>query len=528
LAKVADWSVRVSAGNKLLIDGAINGQRIDIALDTGAMRSLILRSEALRLGLKPTRAWWAKLSGVGGQTEVEHVTLDEIKIGQTTFEDWHHLFVAGEQDVGGEFALLLGDDFFQQFDIEFDLLHGAVRLFKPSTCTGTSLAYWATDDVGEVAILPFKIDQPRIWVNVQINRKPVRALLDSGAAISLLNKSVAAQLGMTPQTAGVVATSPVGGLGKDVVQAWIAPFKSFVIGNEEIKDTAIPFAELPPDAPMILGADFLSAHRVLVAHSQQKMYFTSTGAPVFQLARYDALIRMNPQQASVFLDRGKALYTKQDYDKALAAYDAALRINPQFADAFVARGMAWRRKGDLDRAVADYDAAIRVNPQQQFAFAERGDVWYERKDYDRAVADYARAIEIDPRLARAYLFRGYAEQQTGNIDAAIADYSQAIAVDPTFAAAHNTLAWQLATSARASVRDGQRAVELALKACELSEWKTSTYIDTLAAAYARNGDYAKAVEWQRKALADDPYVKGKDKALERLRLYEANKAWPPD
>ena len=124
-------------------------------------------------------------------------------------------------------------------------------------------------------------------------------------------------------------------------------------------------------------------------------------------------------------------------------------------------------------------------------------------------------------------FAATPSNRRGNIDAAIADYSQAIAVDPTLAAAHNQLAWQLATSARAPVRDGQRAVELALKACELSQWKTLAYIDTLAAAYARNGDYAKAVEWQRKALAD-PYLKGRDKALERLRLYEANKAWPPD
>jgi hypothetical protein len=33
---------------------------------------------------------------------------------------------------------------------------------------------------------------------------------------------------------------------------------------------------------MLLGADFLRAHRVLVAHSQRKLYFTYTGGPVFQ------------------------------------------------------------------------------------------------------------------------------------------------------------------------------------------------------------------------------------------------------
>jgi hypothetical protein len=33
---------------------------------------------------------------------------------------------------------------------------------------------------------------------------------------------------------------------------------------------------------MLLGADFLRAHRVYVAHSQRRMYFTYEGGPVFQ------------------------------------------------------------------------------------------------------------------------------------------------------------------------------------------------------------------------------------------------------
>jgi hypothetical protein len=36
---------------------------------------------------------------------------------------------------------------------------------------------------------------------------------------------------------------------------------------------------------MLLGADFLLAHRVLVAHSQRRIYFTNAGGPMFQSSR---------------------------------------------------------------------------------------------------------------------------------------------------------------------------------------------------------------------------------------------------
>ena len=32
---------------------------------------------------------------------------------------------------------------------------------------------------------------------------------------------------------------------------------------------------------MLLGYDFLRSHRVLVAHSQRRIYFTYNGGPVF-------------------------------------------------------------------------------------------------------------------------------------------------------------------------------------------------------------------------------------------------------
>jgi len=523
MVRIAEWPVRISHGNKLLIDGAINGQRVDVALDTGSMLTLIMRSEAQRLGLKPSSTR-GRISGAGGESTVEQVLVDEVRIGEATRKDWNML-VAGEQDMKGEFSMLLGDDFLQHVDIEFDLPDNAIRLYRSSSCGNASLAYWAANDVGEAAIEPFNETKPRIFVSVQINGEPVRALLDSGAANSLLNKSIAARLGMEPGEPGVVAAGRVRGVGKSELNAWVAPFQSFVIGSEKLKEIAILFADLPADLPMLLGADFLRSHRVLVAHSQRKIYFSYAGGPVFQLGNYDAAMWMNPRNAEALLSRGDAAYRTRDYDSAISAYDAALRSNPQLAEALVGRGNAWRAKGDLDRAVADYDVAVRIDPKNASAYANRGAARYQSKDYERALRDLDRAIEIDPRFAQAYVVRGNLKRSMGKGESVVADYVHAIEIDPRLAAAYNGLAWELAASERPNVRDGRRAVESALKACELTGWKNPDYIDTLAAAYARAGDFDAAVKWQRKAL--DTGIEGYEEATQRLHQYEQGKAFPP-
>ena len=127
----------------------------------------------------------------------------------------------------------------------------------------------------------------------------MRAKLDSGSYTSVLDKSTAERLGITPDSLGVVPGGTGGGLGGKSVAFWIAPLQSFTIGDETIRDTTIRFADLWKDVtytstgshvprkvegnpPMLLGADFLRAHRVLVANSQRKIYFTYEGGPIFQ------------------------------------------------------------------------------------------------------------------------------------------------------------------------------------------------------------------------------------------------------
>lgn len=433
LVRIEEWPVRQERGH-LIVDGAINGQKIGIILDTGATSSLILRSAAVRLGLE--RRWLKgyRAFGVGGETDLETAYVEEFKIGQAVRKGWR-VVVAGEQDFGGDAAFLLGEDFFRQADVEFDLAHNAVRLFQPKDCEGHSLAYWANDVVGEVEI--DKIDGRRPWIGltVRINGQPVKAVFDSGAGASLLDKRVAERLGVTPETPGVVGGGRTVGIGKKPVDVWIGRFQSFAIGNETIKDTTIKFADflaqVPGDVPledrgppMILGNDFLRAHRVLVAHSQRKFYFTHVGGPVFNAG----LPQWTP-------DAAQCAKGGQPTDARIAACTRAITSGELSSEnlgiTYNNRGNGWVNNGEYDKAIADYDEAIRLNAQRALTYGNRGNAWYRKGDNDRAIADYGEAIRLNPLGAPHYFRRGLTQFWLGRFDASVSDLTESLRLNPS-------------------------------------------------------------------------------------------------
>jgi clan AA aspartic protease (TIGR02281 family) len=296
LAKIAEWQVRPTRGQPI-VDGTINGNKIGIMIDTGASSAIILRAAADRLGLVRHDAQGRRMIGIGGESNVETVLIDELAIGTDVHRNWSVL-VAGEHEFGSDTALILGEDFFRLADVEFDLAHNAIRLFQARDCEDRALAYWATEGAGVVEFDAIVGAAPRIELTVEINGRPITALLDSGAFSTVVTKSQAAALGVTPDSAGVIAGGCSVGLGQKTVEFWLGTFESFRIGDELIRNPRIRFADTwkfstyksgglvsrRPMAPdMLLGADFLRSHRVLIAHSQRKMYFTHAGGTVFDV-----------------------------------------------------------------------------------------------------------------------------------------------------------------------------------------------------------------------------------------------------
>lgn len=245
------------------------------------------------------------------------------------------------------------------------------------------------------------------------------------------------------------------------------------------------------------------------------------------IADYSAAIRRNSQDALPFYNRGNAFLDQKDYGQAIADYDNAILLNPDRSDYYVRRGTAHLNHKAADLAISDFTEAIRLDAKNSRAFWLRGVSHGNKREHELAVADFSEAIRLDPNDAEQYEHRGRSHNALGRFDLALADFDAAVRTDPRNVSALNSRAWLRATCPDATFRDGEQAVADATQACALQEWKDAAYLDTLAAAYAEMGDFAKAIEWQTKALERD-LPENKSRHQQRLELFRTQQPYRTD
>ncbi|MGA9451284.1 MAG: tetratricopeptide repeat protein, partial [Verrucomicrobiia bacterium] len=113
--------------------------------------------------------------------------------------------------------------------------------------------------------------------------------------------------------------------------------------------------------------------------------------------------------------------------------------------------------------------------------------------------DYAKALNNPGDNPESFFQLGVALGQLGRTREAAAQYREALRLNPDLAEALNNLAWILAASSEAGLRNGAGAVRLAERACGLTHYGDPLFIRTLADAYAEDGQFAYAVAAAQKA-----------------------------
>ncbi len=131
---------------------------------------------------------------------------------------------------------------------------------------------------------------------------------------------------------------------------------------------------------------------------------------------------------------------------------------------------------------------------------------------------------LEPVRNPIYPNRGRIHGLPGHYEQAIADNLEALRLQPDDARTCNNLAWLWATTPQREQRDLALAIEHARRSCELTQWQIAGHLDTLAVAYAAAGQFAEAIEQQRRAI-ELASEEEKAEYRSRLELYEAGRPY---
>ena len=95
------------------------------------------------------------------------------------------------------------------------------------------------------------------------------------------------------------------------------------------------------------------------------------------VADYTEAIRIDPDDADAYYNRGEAYFYLEEYDKSISDCTEAIRIKPDYAEAYDTRGLAYRLKGESEKAMADYTEANRIKHDDALAknTQHKTDVW---------------------------------------------------------------------------------------------------------------------------------------------------------
>ncbi|MGA7537674.1 MAG: aspartyl protease family protein [Steroidobacteraceae bacterium] len=390
-------------GPRPLVWTTINGVKARFLLDSGAFYSAMSRDAAVQyqLPVTPVPRDNFNLAGTGGSEKAQIATAESFGFLGVNLPKVQFLVV--DQNVWGDSAGSIGQNLLRVTDVEYDLANGLVRFIKPVGCGDQPLAYWALSTPFSLVELQY-MDAARsdLRSTATVDGHRIKVLFDTGSPRSILSLDAAQRAGITTRSPGVTFLGVGTGIGNGPVKMWSAPVETFQIGDEKIEHTRLLIGDLPShggleDWDMLIGADFFLSHRIYVAYSQSKLYFTYNGGPVFNLnvppaasAAAKTPSSDAPTDADGFRRRGMAYASRRELDLALADLTHACELAPRDADAHYDRGVTYAQEREPQSALQDFDAAVTLEPGDIDAHLARAELLRSQPGADSA----ARRAEI--------------------------------------------------------------------------------------------------------------------------------------
>lgn len=243
-------------------------------VDTAATFAMVDSTAALRSGVAPpgAAARTVNILGVNGTQDYPVVRLNTVEAGNLRI---HAVDAAFNNDIGvpGSAANVLPASAFPGDVLEFDFDEGTIS------------AYDGRPDIARSRVsdsLAYTVEGGLIFIDVRINGKRGRALIDTGSSLSYVNTAFARQASMRRNED---LTHLLFGATGDTETAWIATARKVRLADFFVPDAHLMVSDpvlleelgLLAEPVMVLGLDFLSKFRLQFDRRKQRLILSLPG-----------------------------------------------------------------------------------------------------------------------------------------------------------------------------------------------------------------------------------------------------------
>ncbi len=253
--------------------------------------------------------------------------------------------------------------------------------------------------------------------------------------------------------------------------------------------------------------------------------YLELGRPVEAAVRFAACLDAKPGVASTHFNLGVAFAAAGRHDDATREYKEALAIDPGLAVAHNSLGNVLAAEGRTDEALAQYLEVARLQPAHAGAQNNIAVILMGRGRVDEALPHLREAVRLDPQLPDAHYNLALIDLGNGEPGEAVRQFREAIGLQPAWAAPMIDLAWLLATTSDDGLRDPIQAVRLAEQASTLTGRRNRRALDVLAAGYAAEGQFDRALETIQSAMMLNGAEPTLDQLTQRRELYRQRRPY---
>jgi tetratricopeptide (TPR) repeat protein len=278
-------------------------------------------------------------------------------------------------------------------------------------------------------------------------------------------------------------------------RAWVGPVSAWAASGALLACSMGAAAQVGywRDTGALFGHAVKAGPNNDLAYYNLACYLAKMRDPTNAAFYFERCLESNPRYHRAYNNVAFLQIDQGQFDAAISNLQKAVQLRHDYPEAWLNLGRAYSGRGDAALAKQSFETSLRYKPDLAEAHYHLGELLLQQGAFPEAAGHLQAAVSAQPRNSLYHLKLANAWVGSDQIAKAVNEYEITLKLDPDLAEACNNLAWIMATSPDAALRDGPLAMELARHAVELAAGKSPLLLGTFAAACAEDGKFDQAV-----------------------------------